>query len=691
MTNKDPQSAEEMKDNTEKLNRERFLFFEEVFGKAGIRDDIAERISEEICTDNRFIERLVDNLVSRGIFQPRGEIYERVTLCNLADVAFPKDFANQLERKRLTANNPEEWCRLGRLFAYAGDKDRAALCHRTGFGLMSQATPELLVSLAEGIDPKRDKAMVLGCIDRVAEIILTGDQALDNPDRHDLTSEDPAGCAVLLDRACQAAIQCKEPGRAASLARAATALFERCGLRHKLQNALGSLADALTDLEDFEGALRTVERRRLVLSAESDYMQVADCYKKMAALSEKLGNLENAGRYYELAIQVYESIIDPKNAALTAQLQGALFLRHGRLDDCVDAYERSIEIGSDLKDLVGYGQLGVAKAWEAMGNFSTAVKCTEAAVDCFHALEMNGLLANAKLECAYFSVLLGRFEKALEYLGESRNLAPSVSERGRYSQVEGLISLGQDKEMRALEKFRLAYMRFQTEEDIDESARMLIEIGHFLNLENNSRERQWFFNSLDILGELGPELTPRIDVLRSRIGKDGEMLQSLFSEAANSEWTLFKIEAAEAIAGWALDTSRPTLITRGVATALRTLAELINRLDKDDHASFSDTPLLHRIVSMAESVRDKLHEQGNVGETDSDATAKISPAFVIEGLLAAVGYQPPKKVEEEVAINEDSGDEKPAEEDLIATKNENADANSEEKTSSSASETTDSE
>ncbi|MDF1665342.1 MAG: hypothetical protein P1V97_26510, partial [Planctomycetota bacterium] len=366
------------------------------------------------------------------------------------------------------------------------------------------------------------------------------------------------------------------------------------------------------------------------------------------------------------------------------------------LDDCVDAYERSIEIGADLKDLVGYGQLGVAKAWEAMGNFSTAIKCAEASVLCFEALQNNSLQANAKLECAYFSAVLGRFDRAVEFLGESRQLDPSVSERGRYSQVEGLISLGQDREMRALEKLRLAYLRFQTEENTDESARMLLEIGHFLNLENNSRERQWFFNSLDIVGELGPELTPRIDVLRSRIGKDGEMLQNLFSEAANSEWTLFKIEAAEAIAAWALDTSRPTLITRGVATALRTLAELINRLDNDDHGTFSDTPLLHRIVSMAESVRDKLHEQGNIGVTDSDATAKISPAFVIEGLLAAVGYKPssssaPKKVEEEPASDDDSAEDIRAEEDLISTKNENVAAKPEESPGTQASETTDSE
>lgn len=677
-----------MKDNTEKINRERFLFFQTVFENAGIRDDIAERICDEICRDNRFIERLVDNLVSRGIFQPRGEIYERVTLCNLENVDFPKDFANQLERKRLTASNPEEWCRLGRLFAFVGDKDRAALCHRTGFGQIPQATPELLVSLAEGIDPKRDKAMVLGCIDRVAEIILTGDQALDNPDRHDLTSEDPAGCAVILDRACQAAIQCQEPGRAASLARAATALFERCGLRHKLQNALGSLANALTDLEDYEGALRTVERRRLVLSAESDYMQVADCYKKMAALSEHLGNLENAGRYHELAIQVYESIIDPKNAALTAQLQGALFLRHGRLDDSVDSYERSIEIGADLKDIVGFGHLGVSKAWEAMGSFSTAVKCTETAIDCFDALEDNEQLAKAKLECAYYSVVLGRFDRGRDLLVESRQLDPGLSESGRYAQVEGLLSLGKDREMRALEKLRTAYLRFQTEGNIDESARMLIEIGHFLNLENNSRERQWFYNGLDLLGEIGPELTPRIDVLRSRIGRDGDMLQNLFEEAANSEWTLFKIEAAEAIATWALDTSRPTLVTRGVATALRTLAELINRLDSDDHAGFSDTPLLHRIVSMAETVRDKIQQQGNLTETDSDATAKISPAFVIEGLLQAVGYQPsaPKSKHRDDDGDEESEtqSEEDASEELVPSSQEKQDAGSEDDSSSRA-------
>ena len=36
-------------------------------------------------------------------------------------------------------------------------------------------TPELLVSICEGTDPAVDRPLALGCIDRIAEIVLTGD------------------------------------------------------------------------------------------------------------------------------------------------------------------------------------------------------------------------------------------------------------------------------------------------------------------------------------------------------------------------------------------------------------------------------------------------------------------------------------------------------------------------------------
>jgi tetratricopeptide (TPR) repeat protein len=640
MTNKESQGTQEKKPTTGHLNRDRVLFFHQLFLRSGIREDTAERISEEVSTDMRFVERLVDSLVSRGIFQPRGEIYERVTLCSLEGLSLPREFKNQLERKRLTAEKPEEWCRLGRMFAFAGDHDRAALCHRTGFGLMTDASAELLVSLAESIDPARDRALALGCIDRVAEIILTGDQALDNPDRHDLTSEDPTGCAVLLDRACQAAIRNREPGRAASLARAATALFERCGLRHKLQQSLARLADALTDLEDFEGALRTVERRRLVLSAESEYLHVATCYKQMAVLSEQCGNIDNAGRYYELAIQVYESIIDPLNAALSAQLQGALFLRHGRLDDAVDAYERSIEIAVELHKIVGLGHLGSAQVWEAMGNFSTSYSCSLKMVEAFDKLNNPELLSQAKLQQAYFSVLLGLVDDAEDLLKEAVTLEPDANEQAFFSLIEGLIARCNDDDLEALNHFRSAHHRFKDLDQIDNAARVLVEIGHFLNLEVDSPERTRFFNALDSLGDLGAEMTPRIDILRGRIRADGELLQSLFSEAAGSDWTLFKLEAAEAIAVWAMANGRLSFVTRGVASALRTLAELLNRLDPENHQNFNQTTLLRRIVVMSKSVREQLHSRPDGDQMDSDSTAKISPAFVIDGLLAAVGRLP---------------------------------------------------
>jgi tetratricopeptide (TPR) repeat protein len=655
MNNKE-QITEEKKPNTEKLNRKRFLFFQELFQRAGIREDLAERISEEVAPDNRFVEHLVDSLVSRGIFQPRGEVYERVTLCNFEGLTLPGDFKNQLERKRLTASSPEEWCRLGHLFACAGDQDRAALCHRTGFGLISQASPEFLVTLSEAIDPARNKSLALGCIDRVAEIILTGDQALDNPDRHDLTSEDPAGCAVLLDRACQAAIRCHEPGRAASLARAATALFERCGLRYKLQHALGSLASALTDLGDLEGALRTIERRRLVLSAESDYLHVASCYEQMAMLSESCGNLDNASRYYELAVQVYESVIDPRNAALAAQAQGSLYLRHGRLDDAVDSYERSIEIGAEISEVVGPGHLGAACSWEAMGNLSTALRCARRSVEAFEELGDSMLLANAKLQHAYFLVQLGMADDSSSMLEESRDSDPPIVEEGLYAHIEALISLNRDCSVEALSHFRTAYNRFKDHGQDDSAARMMLEIGHFLDLTSESKERAWFFKALDSLSDLGPELTLRMSVLRGRMSADGELLQDLFSEAASSEWTHFKLEAAEAFANWAFENGRVSLVTRGVASALRTLAEFINRLDRGDQASFNRTPILQRIASMAEAVRDRLHRAGEGTTIDSDATAKISPAFVIQGLLLAIGRPPSSESIAEVPEQPEASD-----------------------------------
>lgn len=617
------------------------VFLERLFDRAGIRADIGYRLALELSEDKTFMERLVEGLMQTGVFQPRGEIYERITLDNIRGLELLQSFRNQLERKRLSASTPEQWNRLGRLFAYAGEHERAALCYRSGFGIMNEATPELLVSIAEAVDPNVNKSLALGCIDRIAEIVLTGDQALDSPDRHDLTNDDPAGCAVLLDRSCLAAIRCQEPGRAASLARAATALFERCGLRNRLQRSLENLTEALIELGDLEGSLRTLERRRIVLSSESDYDGVADCYHRMAELAEALGNTDAASRYYDLEIQVWESIDEMAHASDAARSLGLLLQRHSLLDDAVDAYERarSLADSDSLEEALALAAL--AWAWEAMGDLSAANQTIELAVKLFTELHEQAYIARFTLDWALLKIQVGRFEQADQLVQQAVQLDSRLLAHARAKTARALLALQRNQPAQALSFTQEALHQLVTAEEEEEQARVLLLVGSNLLSQVDHKELEWLQPVLETLKTLPPEFESRLSVLAARLNNDREALQQLFDKAASSDLTFLRLEAAECLTDLSLKQEVASTTSRCIASALRTLGDIEKRLHEPDRESFKDSLLVQRLHELANRARSSLSRQQESDVLDGDSTAKLSPTFVIDGLLCSLGLTQP--------------------------------------------------
>lgn len=635
MTENEP--AQPPSDDTGQVTRSRReQFILGIFLNAGLQPDPAERLLEQSLETRDFMEQLVDSLVTFGVFQPEGELYERVTIEDLGGLEPTRDFFNHLERKRLSCSLPEHWCRLGRLYGISGEAERAALAHRTCFGLMPEMTPELLVSICEGTDPAVDRPLALGCIDRIAEIVLTGDQALDSPDRQDMTSDDPAGCAVLLDRAGLAALRVGEPGRAASLSRAATALFERTGLRSRLQSALANLAVILRESGDLAGALKTLERRRTVLSAESDFGNLARCHRDLAEVAEARGELNRAAHHLEKEIELYESIVEPTYAAAAARALGEFNLRHGQVDDAAEAFERARELAEDELVDRALAQVALVETWRAMGTLSTALAENDEALRRMRDTDESLILAQLLLNRAAVLVRLGRYDDAELALNEALATDPGARSLPDVGMVEALSAAYQGRADQDLPRIREAFNEALEDEDQSAAAELALAAAASLDAKAESPRVLWLRDAVKALDDLGLEHRERIALIRARLAGSTDEIVDVFERAALSDLAFLRLESAVALARAHADVERFGSATRPVTSALRSLGDLLARLEPEHRESFIHTPLVAELLDVARTVRGSLRQIDSKDDDDHESTARLSPGFVIDGLFISI-------------------------------------------------------
>jgi len=613
----------------------RVKFLREVLLRAGIRDEVVDSLCEDLYERVEPLDRMVDDLIEFGVSVPPGEAHERVTLGEFEGLSYPPSFITALERKRLTANGAEQWSRLGRLFGYGGERERSALCYRTSFVQQRELPPQVLADIAETVDPTVNLPLGLACIDRLAEIILTGDEFLDSPNRQDLMAEDPAGCALLLDRARRAALRINEPGRAVALGRAATALFERCGLRHKLQLALDGLANALIANEDLAGAAKVIERRRVVLAAESDYQSVAECHRQRAQLCEQLGDIDGAIERYDREIDVYETLGDGCRAASAGRHLGDLYLRSGKLDDAVDSYDRAREMADGSPADVALSRVALSLAWEALGNFGTALTETRAAIAGFRSEEEFALSAHALVNMAILCLDLNDTQAAGNALAEARQEDWSATRLPALRRAEALVKWHEGNSADAARGLEAAYQLAAELGDEPEAAKALLALGDVVYGKDDGLQ-PWIIEEIGQLENCTDDLLLRLEVLAQRLAENVDGLQSCFDRAALSEFVGVRIDAALALAEILVKKGRARRAHRPIASTLRVLGDLASRLPSQFNASFCKHPTVERARKVAGEIRAIFSEGEGSSESDEDATAQLSPLDMLDGLLAAL-------------------------------------------------------
>ncbi|MCA8926103.1 MAG: hypothetical protein KDD82_30130, partial [Planctomycetes bacterium] len=354
----------------------RALLVRQLATQSGCSSAATQRLARELGEDAELYERLVREWVSEGCSQ-LGEDGPEVFLSQLQGLE-SRSLAIAADLRRAQALNVPELFRLGQLYALLGLPERAATAYRE---LWTRAELPLEYSLRLGAATTTSAPeFALAAADRIAETILTRDPdgMAEGPD---LLRESPRRAALLLGTARDVALAAGDAERAASLARAASALWGRLEQPTARWSAMADQVATLVAAQQHAKARQVLTRWRDEAQEQGDAAAEAEAVVASAERLAEEGKLGHGASLLGDAVELYESVGEVALALALRHRQGDMLAREGSWDGAAKAYAQAREAASEAEDVRRVAELWVAEGECALrlGQFTRALKCGESA------------------------------------------------------------------------------------------------------------------------------------------------------------------------------------------------------------------------------------------------------------------------------------------------------------------------
>ena len=569
----------------------------------GATSEIAEAGAGDAADDPHFLDDVVASLVDDGVVALSRLPERRANEEELERANLGPAFTGALDRRRGVPAGPRERARLGRLYALAGDIEKAASCYREVLDDRGPVPLSLVLELAHTAAKASERSLALGAVDRVAEVVLTGDAGQDK------SPEDATVAGSALERAAEVALQLGAAPRAVALARAAVLIFERAGLKRESQRALGPLGRALLATGDRPGARATFERWRALASSQGELGMAARSLCVAADAYLLQGDVEAGADGLEQAADVLAASGQKRAAAKAALRAGELRAARGDLGPAGIALERARAYAAAGNDaaLETAVRVTLALARVAEGQLGVAFKEGEVALFDREGKKDLAGAADARVALAQASFAAGDVEGARAQILASRDhVTGGAAARALELRAELAALDGRADDAQAL----LADAgRFHSLEKRDaEAARTIVRRAELaLAAGDPARARaQWTI----VAASEVPELVARTALLEAALDENEDnrrsALDRAFDLAYSKDYHVARVAAGLARAKARLTAGKPELAAADARAALEALRDARRSLPDEMRPAYLATTARRDAVAIGQEVREAL-------------------------------------------------------------------------------------
>ncbi|MEZ6186292.1 MAG: hypothetical protein R3F62_14955 [Planctomycetota bacterium] len=566
----------------------RALLVRQLAAQTGCTPAATKRLVDETAADEGLFARLVDAWVETGacLLGPSGP---QVFLAQLERLDAP-GLAVAADLRRARALTPTELFRLAQLYGVLGRTERAATAFRE---LWTQAGLPLEYSVRLGIASATSAPeLSLAAADRVAETILTRDLEAED-DGPDLLRDAPHKAAVLLGLARDVALAAGDPDRAASLARAASALWGRLDHPPSRWTAMAQQARTLVAASQQSKARQVLTRWRDEAQEQGDAQAEAQAIASDAERVASEGKLGHAASLLAEAVELLESMGDPAGALTFRERQGQLLALEGSWDSAARTFASARALAEEASSPDQAASLWVSEGECALrqGKLSHALRCGENGRQdaSSETLERSTLLVAAVLVAAGDG---SRALKALVRLTDSedpRTLARSLELRAE-------LCLGRGDEAGAQLAYADAARAYAGEPR--RAAECVVARAELALLQGDRERCRALCERADKVD--APHLDLRHELLQALLGEPDEaelLLEDAVERTAEEGHRLDHLRALHANLGFALTHDRdPDALLERLGASL---AQLRETLPEKLRARFGTSPWVGRLRAFA--------------------------------------------------------------------------------------------
>ena len=313
----------------------------------GATPDVAEAGAGDAADDPHFLDDVVASLVDDGVVALSRLPDRRASEEQIDRGLLGPAFSSALDRRRGMPAGARERARLGRLYALAGEVEKAASCYREVLDDRGPTPLSLVIELAHVASRAGERALALGAVDRVAEVVLTGETGQDK------SPEDATVAGSALERTAELALTLgAAPARRGSRARRRPDLRARRARSASRQRTLGPArarrssprAIAPERARPSSGGARSP-------SAQGELSLAARALEVAGDSFLGTGDIEVAADWLEQSSDVRSAAGEKAAAARTALRAGDLRAGRGDLGAAAVAFERARAYASSARSL----------------------------------------------------------------------------------------------------------------------------------------------------------------------------------------------------------------------------------------------------------------------------------------------------------------------------------------------------
>jgi hypothetical protein len=617
----------------------------------GAPPDIAATGSDEAADDSQFLDDIVASLVDDGVVSLARLPERRATEADLDPSLLGRPFLAALDRRRGLPAGARERTRLARLYGLAGDPEKAASCYREVLDEKGYLPLPLVIELAQIAARAGDRALALGAVDRVAEVVLTGDAGKDG------RAEDVAVAGGALERARDVALELDAAARAAdvddghgaaaravALARAAVLLYERSGLKREAARALDGLGRAQLATGERAAGRATFERRRGLAAAQGDLGAAARSLEVAADAFLATGDAEAAVDRLEQAGDVHASAGDRTHAARAALRAAELRIARGDLAAAASTLERARAhaAASGSSELEASARILAARAACGEGQLGNALREAEAAVFDREQAKDAAAAAEARVVQARALLLAGAPDEAHAQLARARDDASGVgAARALEVRAEIAFSAGRTDEAHAL----LADAgRFHALEERPVDAQRARVRRSELAIEKDDREAAAALHA-PVAAVEAPELVARIALVEAALATDDGVRRSALDRAFDlafaTDYMLPRVASGIARSRARLLLGRPSSAAADARAALEAVRDAWKSLPEERRSAFLASSLARRAYDAGRAARDAVlaqrSERKSSGASNEETAGVETVLNALDLLLGQLG------------------------------------------------------